>query len=345
MRVILGMAGLAVLPLAYPDLWHLRAILTAYVILGAVTLILIRRGVGGQTRAIVSGALDLTLLTWIVHAVGSTHTVLLAIYIYTAVLNVLVVGPAVGRVMAVLGVTFYGLALTLEQLRWLVNHGGASALEAAVSWGLVASLTIVATSVVGRVVSRIRDHELRLRRANVALEETNAALATANEQLELLSQRDPLTELYNRRYLHERLQHELLHVRRGRDVSLLMLDLDGFKQVNDLHGHLMGDELLRRIAQALRETVRETDIVGRYGGDELAVLLPDTALDDALTAAQRLVESVREVGMTFAANAPVTASVGIAVATRDDDASELVKRADEATYRAKREGGDQHRTG
>src|SRR5690606_19886099 len=134
---------------------------------------------------------------------------------------------------------------------------------------------------------RIRQHEGRLRDANRELAATNAALETANAQLELLSQRDPLTDLYNRRHLVERLDQELRHVRRGRDVTFLMIDLDGFKRVNDLHGHLVGDAMLRRVAEAMRETMRETDVVGRWGGDELGVLLPDTALEEAAIAAQR----------------------------------------------------------
>jgi diguanylate cyclase len=341
MRVLLGVAGSLVLPFAYPSLVSLRIVLALYVVIGAATLLIVRDGVGGSARAVASGVIDLTLLTWMVHAIGSTHTVLLSIYVYAAVLNVLVAGPAVGRLMAAVGSILYGLVLLAEQLGWL-SSGGASRVEAAVSWGLVSTLTIVATGVVGRVMRRIRVHEGRLREANRELAAANAALEAANHKLELLSQRDPLTDLFNRRHLVDRLEQELRHVRRGRDVTFLMIDLDGFKRVNDLHGHAVGDSMLRQVAEAMRETMRETDVVGRWGGDELGVLLPDTALEEAEIAAQRLVDRLRSMGRAFAANAPVTASVGIAVASAKDDAPSLVSRADEATYRAKRGGGDRY---
>lgn len=344
MRVLFGVAGALLLPLVYPALESLRIALAVYVVVGATMLLLVRRDAGGPRRAIASGIVDLFLLTVMVHAIGSTHTVLLSVYVFAAILNVLVVGPAVGKTMAALGSIFYGAALAGEQLGWLDARGVGPG-EAAVSFALVAALTIASTAVVGRVIRRIRDQERRMRDTNRELSAANAALETANERLELLSQRDPLTDLFNRRHLVERLEVELRHVRRGRDVAFLMVDLDGFKQVNDLHGHLVGDEMLREVAAALREAMRETDVVGRWGGDELGVLLPDTALAEAGIAAQRLVDRVRAIGDGFAPGAPVTASVGIALATSVDDAASLVTRADEATYRAKRGGGDRYCVG
>jgi diguanylate cyclase (GGDEF)-like protein len=119
-----------------------------------------------------------------------------------------------------------------------------------------------------------------------------------------------------------------------------MMDLDGFKRVNDIHGHLRGDDLLRRIAEAIGGTTRATDVAGRYGGDEFAILLADTNQSQARAAAERLVHAVREAGSGFDAGKPVTASVGVAVAHDDDDPPSLLRRADEHAYRAKERGGN-----
>jgi diguanylate cyclase (GGDEF)-like protein len=122
-----------------------------------------------------------------------------------------------------------------------------------------------------------------------------------------------------------------------------MLDLDGFKQVNDRAGHEQGDVLLRAIADALKRTTRETDVAGRYGGDEFLVILPDTDAEQARRVAERLADSVREAGRQFDAAHPVTASLGIAVAIppqAPESPAVLVRVADEHAYRAKQRGGD-----
>src|SRR5262249_10125157 len=150
------------------------------------------------------------------------------------------------------------------------------------------------TSIVALLVRQVRRREQELVEANARLED--------------LSQRDPLTELYNRRYLYERLDHELARVRRGHPLAVVMIDLDRFKAVNDAHGHLQGDRLLRDIAAAVASTTRVTDVPGRYGGDEFLIVLPDTDLERARTVAQRVAESVRTAGWRFEAPHPVTAS-------------------------------------
>jgi diguanylate cyclase (GGDEF)-like protein len=136
------------------------------------------------------------------------------------------------------------------------------------------------------------------------------------------------------------LERELARSRRGHPLALLMIDLDNFKLVNDEHGHLRGDEVLMQIAGALERSTRFSDVAGRYGGDEFAVILPDTDVEQARRVAGRLVEGIREVGARVDAKKPVTASVGIAVAESNDDARSLHRRADEAAYRAKQRGGD-----
>jgi two-component system cell cycle response regulator len=177
-----------------------------------------------------------------------------------------------------------------------------------------------------------------IRRANV-IETTRAA----NERLEELARTDPLTRLANRRVLVERLQAEIERARRYESVvSLLMIDLDHFKKVNDAHGHLVGDEVLQEVALLVQQAVRTVDVVARYGGEEFVVVLPETAGDGAVTFAERIRERLE--AHTFATKAGLalrlTTSIGIATfPDRDvETAEDLFARADEALYRAKADG-------
>jgi diguanylate cyclase (GGDEF)-like protein len=119
-----------------------------------------------------------------------------------------------------------------------------------------------------------------------------------------------------------------------------MIDLDGFKRVNDLRGHARGDAMLQAIARALSDTTRASDVTGRYGGDEFVVILPDTDPEAAQGVAERIAGAVREVGESTGDDKPVTASVGIAAARPIDDVASLLHRADENAYRAKQSGGN-----
>jgi diguanylate cyclase (GGDEF)-like protein len=157
-------------------------------------------------------------------------------------------------------------------------------------------------------------------------------------ELERRAARDPLTGLANRRALDDSLDRELSRARReGASLSLVLLDVDHFKAVNDEHGHQVGDQVLSIVARTLAETVRDMDLVARYGGEEFVVLLPGTALADAVGTAERLRAAVA--GQP--APAPVTVSAG--VATFPDQApsgAELLVLADCALYEAKRAGRD-----
>jgi len=142
---------------------------------------------------------------------------------------------------------------------------------------------------------------------------------------------DPLTGVYNRRFLEEFLHRELSRSRRSRQpLSLLMLDLDGFKVFNDQHGHLEGDRILAAVAASLRDTVRTTDVVARYGGDEFVVVLPNTPGDAARRVARDLIRSVPP---------PVGVSVGVGCMSDSITTSaELFAIADNALRSAKQSG-------
>ncbi len=155
---------------------------------------------------------------------------------------------------------------------------------------------------------------------------------------------DGLTSLYNVRYFYERLQEEVAKVdRKGSRLSLVMLDIDWFKDYNDTFGHQAGDSLLCKVATVLTNNMREGDIVARYGGEEFVVVLPDTSHSEALIMAERLRMKFREAQLSEKGNfhQPVTLSLG--VATYPDHADcpkELVREADRAMYQAKAQGKD-----
>lgn len=166
-------------------------------------------------------------------------------------------------------------------------------------------------------------------------------LGKANVELERLSRTDRLTELNNRGYWEECLAAEFQRVRRtGRPCSLVMFDIDHFKRVNDTYGHPAGDEVIRQTAKALRETMRKTDIAGRYGGEEFVVLLIDTRAVDARVFAERLRSVVAETPVAFDGQTiPYTISLG--VADLEDGISthgQWLEAADSALYESKRGG-------
>lgn len=174
-----------------------------------------------------------------------------------------------------------------------------------------------------------------------------AAIAVENARLfreiQHLAITDPLTGLFNRRYFFDLAQREIDRAGRyGRQLAVLMVDLDHFKEVNDLYGHAAGDEVLRKVGNRLAEALRKTDILGRYGGEEFAVVLPETARAGAKLVAEKLRECIHDRSIaTPHALITMTASVGIGFHDeRCAGLDELMDRADRALYEAKRTGRD-----
>jgi|GEM_PF-1957999 len=161
--------------------------------------------------------------------------------------------------------------------------------------------------------------------------------------MEEQSTTDGLTGVFNRRHFYEILAKETQRARRYRQrLSLMIMDIDNLKEINDCYGHLVGDAIIKNITGILKDIVRETDVVARYGGDEFVILMPDTDKKQAVNAAVRVLDEIR--GHTFEVDAVrlrVTLSAGVAgYSVKDMGESDLVKKADEALYRAKGEGKD-----
>jgi diguanylate cyclase (GGDEF)-like protein len=183
---------------------------------------------------------------------------------------------------------------------------------------------------------------LRIQALQIKLAERERDLSEANTLLLTASRTDALTRVDNRGYLEERLHEVWQHSQRLHEpVSLVMCDIDHFKQVNDQHGHQAGDAVLRQFAQLLKTAAREVDRVGRYGGEEFLLILPGTVLDAAVTFAERLRRDVETHTFTFdGGTLSRTVSCGVAAwpHPRVSSQESLVKAADDALYVAKETG-------
>lgn len=161
-------------------------------------------------------------------------------------------------------------------------------------------------------------------------------------QLEQEANTDALTGCASRRHFLERAEQEMLRTHRyGGELSILELDLDHFKAINDQYGHHAGDLTLKKLVAICQELLRDVDIIGRLGGEEFAILLPETDSQQALEIAQRLCSAVAasEVALPIQAPLHFTTSIGVASLSRNDAHIEtLLNRADQALYRAKHEG-------
>jgi diguanylate cyclase (GGDEF)-like protein len=171
-------------------------------------------------------------------------------------------------------------------------------------------------------------------------------LSRAQDLLHLLATRDALTGLSNRAEIMERLREETTRWVRKRETeenaafSLVMVDIDRFKGINDRYGHPAGDRVLKEVAQKIQGALRQYDRVGRYGGEEFLVLLPQTDVEGARQSAERIRQAVEEKPVTLeATNLPVTVSLGVArIHFHEEDYQEVLKRADEGLYLAKERG-------
>ncbi len=160
-------------------------------------------------------------------------------------------------------------------------------------------------------------------------------------EIEKIAITDSLTEVHTRRHFMERLQEELSRSKaRKIKMSVLMIDVDHFKSFNDQYGHLTGDQILRKMAQILKENIREIDIAGRYGGEEFCVLLPDTDREGAKYAAERIRQATEKSEIEAYDNTvKATVSIGLATFPKDGQSvDELIEKADQALYQAKQTG-------
>jgi two-component system cell cycle response regulator len=167
------------------------------------------------------------------------------------------------------------------------------------------------------------------------------AEAKYHEEIYRMTIVDGLTQIHNKRYLFESLERECIRARRhARDLSVVMFDIDFFKKINDQYGHLAGDHVLRELARIVQERTRRDEVFARYGGEEFTIVLPETSLEGATALAETIRERVEAHEFVFQAERiPMTISLGCAkLDANDRSAQDLIQRADEKLYEAKRLG-------
>jgi diguanylate cyclase (GGDEF)-like protein len=260
-----------------------------------------------------------------------------------------VVEDAKARLLQAVGAEQPGRPLPRVETRLFPPRGGgsggapATALEGFASFPIATSGRLSGLLAVGgRAVSKL-DADTQAFLAQVA---NQAHIVVENsrlvERLRDLAIRDSLTELYNHRHAMDLLNNEFERVGRyAAGLSLLMLDLDDFKRVNDEHGHPAGDAVLKEMARLLQETLRTVDSVGRYGGEEFAIILPHTSPEEARATGERIRRKVASHVFWVGTN-PLSVTVSVGVASYPtpavDSPESLVREADRALYRAKEAG-------
>lgn len=191
-------------------------------------------------------------------------------------------------------------------------------------------------------LTKSSDNELFVFTSDITQQkQTELDLRDALEKVEKLAATDPLTEVSNRRHFISQAENELARSRRQNSpATLLSMDIDHFKKINDNYGHLIGDKVLKSVAQICKKTLRSHDIFGRLGGEEFSIMLPDTDLCGGHEVAERLRENIQELNIRHNEHIiKVTASIGLCKANSDTlNLNELLSRADEALYYAKNTG-------
>lgn len=326
-RVVLGLVGLAS-GLFVPSAASFAREFIAYALLALVfQWAIARRVFRTVVRVMVMGFVDTIFTSIVVQRFGTGTSILPLIYVMIPALYATTTPlRLVSVILAFAGTGMYAAMVALEQLGVLpyatavpgaLRPDPATAVVCAV---VVTVATFVTAGLTGQLI---------------------LALAHANARLRDLSQHDELTKLYNRRYVMERLEIELVRAERmPGTVTVAMVDLDGFKRVNDEIGHEAGDAVLKAVADALVAATRKGDVVARYGGDEFVVLLPNTDPEGARTVGVRMLDGARQAARQVCPSIPVSASIGTTRLRPNDDAAEVIRRVDERLYAAKRAGGD-----
>jgi diguanylate cyclase (GGDEF)-like protein len=274
------------------------------------------------------------LLTWFLIGYDPVlDAVLMALLCGVTSINAQVYGTYV--------VAYYGQIGIL----WTVSVLGllrAASHQSALDYAAGLTVFIVLTAYYTRAISRRLLEGIRFQHANASLA---AQLRTALQKVELDAATDALTGHWNRRALDEVLKQQVeRQSSSGRTFSILMLDIDFFKNINDKFGHMVGDDVLRAFSQRLREFLRSDDICARFGGEEFVVVLPDTSLATAMEVGERIRKGVERIPLLDKPRVQATVSIGVATMEKERTINELFVAADAAVYLAKSEGRNQVRS-
>ena len=248
-----------------------------------------------------------------------------------------------------------------KELSWIVINENKTAIEDEIpiehdeldefnmKSGMIIPLTIrgevIGTVAAGQVGFKRNFTEADTRFVTTLANQIAIAIENARmyNQMEELATKDGLTKLYNHSHFQEILAKEIKKAERyNRGLSLLMMDIDNFKEFNDFYGHQVGDEVLKKLAKFLKKEVRNADVVARYGGEEFAVILPETDAEGALQMGQRLNNAIKEMVIEYEdLELEITVSIGASTYHQGKSQKDLINDSDEALYRAKDRGKDQ----
>lgn len=236
--------------------------------------------------------------------------------------------PRALRLVSHVSVSALALAVTLD---WLIHPQQMDVVADMAQWAF-ACVIIAASSWVAQRVS-----ELRLK-----LTSERESLSSVLDEVQVIAAHDPLTGLINRRRMQELLHNEWIRKDRLRQTTtLVMLDLDHFKRINDEYGHHAGDEVLRNFAELASQTLRQFDVLARWGGEEFLLMYPGTKPEQALIALERMYQRLRAASLlpTYP-DVRITCSAGVSCALPGEPYEQAIERADQALYRAKTSGRD-----
>jgi diguanylate cyclase (GGDEF)-like protein len=267
---------------------------------------------------------------------GQARSVFLYVGIVPALYGILALNT---RQFVVMGIWYVVSYTTLVGILELTRpHVLDAPLELIQLLGLI--LVMMQLAWIGGYINQLR---CKLRKQNTKLKYTTEMLSESVEYVSELARRDELTGLYNRRHIFDVLNKESNRVRRTYgSFCVCIADIDYFKQVNDTYGHQSGDEVLCRVAKELEESLRNIDCIGRYGGEEFLVILPQTDLSGALIKSERMRQQVENLSFqNIAESFQITLSLGISEHIQNESIDDTIMRADEALYRAKNNGRNQ----
>lgn len=247
--------------------------------------------------------------------------------------------------LLILVISFSALVVA-ERSQRAYPHGGETDDEEKIDAPEISNESVARSRSTGsdQINKYYRDMLLKLQKKLLQVNQFAKSLADANESLTRVAAKDGLTGLYNQIFIKERLQQEIYRAERyGRPLSVLMLDLDDFKKLNDRYGHVTGDNVLKTVSRLIVELIRPADIPGRYGGEEFLIILPETNSENAFLVAERIRQRVEvclfETDNSSQSTVHVTLSIGLC--TYPDfgrTAQELIALADSALYKAKTSG-------
>ena len=274
------------------------------------------------------------LLTWFLIGYDpALDAILMALLCGVTSINAQVYGTYVvayyGQIGILWAVSVFGLLLVASS-------------EHALDYAAGLSVFIGLTAYYTRAIAKRLFEGIRLQHANASLA---AQLRTALQKVELDAATDALTGHWNRRALDDVLKQQVeRRASSGQAFSILMLDIDFFKNINDEFGHMVGDDVLRAFAQRLREFLRSDDVCARFGGEEFVVVLPDTPLATAMEIGERIRKGIAEAPLLTKPMVQATVSIGVAKMEQEQSINDLFAAADAALYLAKNEGRNQVRS-